>query len=168
MQPPPRPPLKPKLRLQLIVGTLTALMWLAVACFNAMGVETSAWRRQRHAAFRRMARQAALLIFLRAAELLGRHRYERTPARYGEKRLRRQQLRAVVGCALRRKLRCRDPLSRVALLIDAFNRIDIHAGALARRLRAGLSRAWGEAPLPHAAEALVALCISASLASDTS
>ena len=142
------------------------IFWFAASCIGLCGSERRA--RQRQVSLNTLARQAALLIFLRAAEFLGRHRYDRPPPAYGRKHRRRGLLRALTGVQLRRALRHHNPFVRMSLLIDALRHLDANARVLARRLRSGLTRAWGRAPTPQPAEALVALCASALCAADTS
>ncbi len=139
------------------------IVWMASACLGWCGDERRA--RQRRMSLKRLARQTALLIFVRAAEMLGRHCYDRTPRVFGVKPGRGGILRAVVGVKLRRALRHRHPFARMGLLIRALTDLDANARLLMRRLRYGLTRARAgaparapQAPLPaHPASAFIAV-----------
>lgn len=115
-----------------------------------------------------LARHTALLVFIRAAELTGKRRYEHARFRCGRDVRRPQKLRAFVGVQLRRALRHRSPLTRIRILIDSLRNLDTHARILMRRLRRGLSRACRRAPKPQPAETLIALCLPAPALADTS
>lgn len=127
-------------------------------------------RRQRYQAIslQALAQRTAALILIRAAELTGKRRYEHARFHHGRDVRRPAKRRAFTGVRLRRALRHRDPLTRVAILIDALRRIDTHARILLRRLRRGLTRACRRMPKPQSAEALVALCLPTPSHADTS
>lgn len=142
------------------------IVWFAASCLGLCRDERRA--RQRQISLGQLARQTALLIFLRAAEFAGRHRYDRPPPAYGRKLRRRQILRALVGVRLRRALRHTNPFARMGTLIDALTHLDANARVLLRRLRRGLTRAWGHAPTPELETPLVIFCTCALVAADTS
>jgi hypothetical protein len=81
--------------------------------------------------------------------------------------LRHATRRALMGSALRRRLRGRDPARRLFAILEIMRDLDRHVAALARRLRAGLTRLRILYPA-GACEALPSLDAPACASADTS
>lgn len=118
-------------------------MWFVGFC-------ASFWRDDRTQArdVARAARAVASLVILNAVE---RTAPLRANNRHG--RLNPARLRTVAGSRLRRALQGRDWRTRLMAILTVMRDLDRHAGALARRLRRGMTRLRVIDPKPEAAPA---------------
>lgn len=130
-----------------LVWARLMLMWLARFVFG--DARLPKWRHvvQRHeyASLDRLARLVRNLIVVRAVKLARLRRRPRTLRDFARPGFRRrmhprQIVRAAFGARLRRALRHRDPLQRLARLLDALANLDVHAAACALRAKRGLTR----------------------------
>lgn len=136
---------------------LTMLAW--IASLLAGGAPGARHLRQRRCAMslHGLARTVKRLILQRAADIAGLRRKHRPILfRHGRDLRRRHFARSILGSKLRRALNQRDPVRRVAILIDALTHLDAWAARFARRLRCGFMRLWSIPPAPTPAIALVA------------
>jgi hypothetical protein len=123
-------------RARLIAWTLAVLAWLAWV-FSAGGAPNRRHMRQRYGfiSLDRLARNIALLIIVRAAEIGGVKRYRSNPffsRLRGRHRWPRHVTRSIIGARQRRALRHSDVTTRVAILTGALHRLDAWAARLAR------------------------------------
>ena len=120
------------------------LVWFVGFC-------ASFWRDDRTQArdVARAARTVASLVILNAVERMP------TPPRANNRhgRLNPARMRGVVGSNLRRALQGRDWRARLMAILTVMRDLDRHAGALARRLRRGMTRLRVIDPKPEAAPA---------------
>jgi hypothetical protein len=77
-------------------------------------------------------------------------------------------MRSIYGSKLRRAFDHRDPLARIAILIDALTHLDAWAERFAKRLSCGFMRLWSIAPAPMPAVALLAPLASPPAGADSS
>jgi hypothetical protein len=75
--------------------------------------------------------------------------------KHGRDMRRRHFMRSIFGSKLRRALDHRDPIARIAILIDALRHLDAWAARFAKRLRCGFMRLWSIAPARVAADMLL-------------
>ena len=164
-----RPYLTQHRRRRLVLWALAMLAWIA----SLLAGHKPTWRqlRQRH---RRMsihglAMLVKQLILLRAADIAGLKR-KRRPLffKHGRDLRRRHFMRSILGSRLRRALNHRDPIARIAVLIDALTHLDAWAARFAKRLRCGFGRLWSIAPAPVPADAILGPPASPPACADSS
>jgi hypothetical protein len=154
MQTPRRSHLTQHRRQRLVLWALARLTWIASWLAGAM--PTCRQLRQRGGvSIDRLATMVKRLILIRAAEIAGLRRKRLRFFKHGRDLRRRHFMRSVLGSKLRRALRHRDPIARIAILIDALTHLDAWATRFAKRLRCGFMRLWSRAPAPMTAEALL-------------
>lgn len=154
---------------RILSWTLAALLWLA----RALNFDTPPSRRhvRRYAwlfDLDAIARHIARLIIIAAAATPGLRHRPAPRTLHGRSRARAGFMRSVIGTRLRRALKHRDLTARIALLIDALNRIDALACAFAKRLRRRFTKLWALVPTPEAAPALAPPPQAAPATADTS
>lgn len=116
----------------------------------------------------RLALMVKQLIFLRAAELARQRRRTRfTYFRYGRDLRRPHLMRAAYGSRLRRALKRRGVVQRIAALMHALRNIDAYATPLAKRLKRRLTRLHAHRFAP-VRESCVLLAAPAPFATDSS
>ena len=156
MNTPRRPHLTQHRRQRLVLWALAMLTWIASVLTGA----APNWRRlrQRHRkmSIQRLTMMVKQLILLRASDIAGLRRKQR-PAffKHGRDLRRRHFMRSIFGAKLRRALHHRDPIARIAILIDALTHIDAWAARFAKRLRCGFMRLWSIPPGPMPVVALL-------------
>jgi len=159
-------------RARLIAWTLAMLAWFAWV-FSAGGAPKRRHMRQRYGfiSLDGLARNVALLIIVRAAELGGVRRYRSNPffsRLRGRHRWPRHITRSIIGARLRRALKHRDFTTRVAILARALRRLDAWAERHARRRRRGMTRLWPMRAAPTSAAPLVTLAVTPAFLADSS
>ena len=108
------------------------------------------------------------LILLRAGEIAGLRRRRLLFFKRGRDLRRRHLMRSILGSKLRRALHHRDPIARIAILIDALTHLDAWASRFAKRLRCGFMRLWSIAPAATPAMALLGPPASPPACADSS
>jgi hypothetical protein len=149
MQTPRRPYLAPHRRQRLILWALAMLTWIASVLASI--APTRRHLSQRGAmSIHRLARMVKQLVLLRAADIAGMKRKTRPPLLFkqGRDMRRRHIMRSMVGSRLRRALDHRDPVARIAILIDALTHLDAWAARFAKHISCGFARLWSIAPAP--------------------
>jgi len=158
-------------RARLIAWTLAILAWVAWV-FSAERAPQRRHMRQRYGfiSLEGLARNVAMLVFIRAAELAGvRHRRNPFFSRLRGRQLwPRHALRSLIGGRLRRALKHKDFTARVAILTDALRRLDVWAARHVRRARRGRTRLWAIAPKPTPAAPLITLARPPAFFADSS
>jgi hypothetical protein len=142
-------------RRRIILWALAMLTWVA-------SVFAGAKPKRRHLSQRGdvsipcLARLVKQFIFVRAGEMMRLpHRDPPNFMKRGRDLQPRHAARSIYGSALRRALTHRDPLTRIAILIDALTHLDVWATRLTKRFRNGLRRLWAIAPERTSADALL-------------
>ena len=158
-------------RARLIAWSLAILAWVAWV-FSADRAPSRRHMRQRFGfiSLEGLARNVAMLILIRAAELAG-VRYRQKPFFShirGRQLWPRHALRSVIGGRLRRALKHKDFTTRVAILTDALRRLDVWAARHVRRARRGRTRLWAIAPAPAPAVPIITLARPATFLADSS
>jgi hypothetical protein len=127
-----RPYLTQHRRRRLGLWALAMLAWIA----SLLAGHEPTWRQLRQR-YRRMsihglAMMVKRLILLRAADIAGLKR-KRRPLyfKHGRDMRRRHFMRSIFGSRLRRALDHRDPIARIAILIDALTHLDAWAARFA-------------------------------------
>jgi hypothetical protein len=108
------------------------------------------------------------LIIVRGAELAGFNRNRPCFFKYGRDLHRPHVLRSICGSKLRQALDHRDPIARIAILIDALTHLDAWAARFAKRLRGGITRLWSIIPAPTRADAILGPPASQPACADSS
>ena len=108
------------------------------------------------------------LILVRGGELAGSNRNRPRFFKYGRDLHRPHVLRSICGSKLRQALNHRDPIARIAILIDALTHLDAWAARFAKRLRRRITRLWSIAPAPTPADAILGPPASPPACADTS
>jgi hypothetical protein len=125
------------------------LMWIASLLIGQPPRARHLRQRRRNMSLHGLALMVKQLILLRARDIAGLKRKSRPLLfSHGRDLRRRHLLRSILGGALRRSLKHRDPIARIAILIDALTHLDAWAARLAKRLRCGFMRLWSIAPAP--------------------
>jgi hypothetical protein len=156
MNTPRRPHLTPHRRQRLVLWALAMLAWMASVF--AGGVPTRRQLRQRgHLSVPRLAMLVKKLILVRASEIARLRRGPPVFFKRGRDLRPRHILRSVIGSELRHALDHRDPLRRIAILIDALTHLDALATRFAVRLRRGIVRLWAIRPAPMSAAPILGL-----------
>jgi hypothetical protein len=154
----PRPYLTSHRRRRLVLWALTMLAWIASLLSGAVPLSRHWRQRYRKISLHGLALMVKQLILARAAEINGQRPKRRLIYfKHGRDLRRRHFMRSAYGSKLRRALRHRDPLARIAILIDALKHLDAWAQPFAKRLRRGFTRLRAivaapepAAPLPDA------------------
>jgi hypothetical protein len=145
------------------------LTWIAAALSGAEPNWRRLRQRRRKMSIERLSTMVKQLILLRAAEIAGLKRNKRlTYFKHGRDLRRRHFMRSLYGSNLRRALDHRDPIARIAILIDALIHLEARAARFAKRLRCGFMRLWSIAPAPTPADALLEPPPSPPACADTS
>lgn len=159
-------------RARLIAWTLAMLAWLAWV-FSADRAPKRRHMRRRYGfiSLDRLARNIALLIIIRSAEVGRVRRYSssnRTPSHVRGRDVRpRHVLRSIIGGHLRRALKHGDFTARVAILTSALRRLDAWAAHHAARRRKGMTRLWPKGVAPSSTP-LITLAAPAPFLADSS
>ena len=125
------------------------LMWIASLLTSREPGARHLTQRHRNMSLHRLAMMVKQLILLRARDIAGLKRKHRPVFfKHGRDLRRRHFLRSILGSKLRRALNHRDPIARIAILIDALTHLDAWAVRFAKRLRCGFMRLWAIAPAP--------------------
>ncbi len=98
-----------------------------------------------------LTRMIVQLAIVRAGELSGLRRRRLTYFKRGRDLRTRHLFRSLIGSRLRRRLKHKNPATRIAILIGVLRDLDGFARPLAQRMRRRLTRLW-----PIAARALAA------------
>jgi hypothetical protein len=159
-------------RARLIAWTLGLLAWLT-SVFSADRAPSRRHMRRRYGfiSLDRLARDTALLILIRAAELGRMRRYCADPFL---KRTRGRDVapphlvRSLIGSRLRRAFKHRSFSARVAILSGALRRLDAWAGRFIGRMRRGMTRLWAQPAKPRPAAPLTMLAAPAAFFADSS
>jgi hypothetical protein len=147
----PRPYLTSHRRRRLVLWALTMLAWIAALLAGVEPVRRH-WRQRYCISLFGLALMVKQLILVRAAEINGQRRRGRLVYfKRGRDLRRRHFMRSIYGSKLRRALRHRDPLARIALLADTLKHLDAGAQRFAKRLRCGFMRLWAITPTPSPA-----------------
>lgn len=153
MKSPRRPYLTQHRRRRLVLWALAMLLWIAsllagvrptrrqLAQRGDISLDGVAWFVRR-------------LILIRGGELAGFNRNRPCYFKHGRDLRRPHVLRSICGSQLRQALDHRDPIARIAILIDALTHLDVWAARFAKRLRRRITRLWAIAPAPMPAMAL--------------
>jgi hypothetical protein len=167
MKTPRRRHLTPHRRQRLVLWALAMLMWIAsllagltptrrqLAQRGDISLDGLSWLVQR-------------LILIRGGELAGYNRNRPCFFKCGRDLRRAHVLRSICGSKLRQALDHRDPIARIAILIDALTHLDAWAARFAKRLRRGITRLWSIAPAPMPAIALLGPPASPPACADSS
>jgi hypothetical protein len=148
-----------------------ALLWLLkYAWFLVHGGEEAKRQLARH------ARLIANLIVIRAAHRFvidtkrNTHRPPSAPQGFDKRRCVNWSVmrRAIIGCALRRRLKARGNGVRLTALINALLDLDAHADHVAKRMTRRLTRLCQLVPARPPADALISHAAPAPLCADTS
>lgn len=127
------------------------LSWLAAVLLGYTRVSTRQMRQRSGATLPALTELTMRLLVIRAGELI-RMRPAAKPRywRFGRDLRRRHLLRSAIGSALRRTLRHRDVLMRIASVVAVLRDLDTYARLFAKRMRGGLTRLYAiiAAPAP--------------------
>jgi hypothetical protein len=137
-------PLPKHRRARLLAWTLAMLAWLAAVLVGAVRF-TDRHERQRARAMplTRLKRTVEVLIIARARDFTHARQCKRYPRAFRGRRLvLRALVRALIGSRVRRLLKRKGLIERIAALVHALKNIDAYARLLTRRLRRGLNRRW--------------------------
>jgi hypothetical protein len=145
------------------------LAWIASLLAGHEPTRRQLRQRHRRMSIHGLAMMVKRLILLRAADIAGLKR-KRRPLffKHGRDMRRRHFMRSIFGSELRRALNHRDPIARIAILIDALTHLDAWAARFAKRLRCGFNRLWSIAPAPMPADAILGLPASPPACADSS
>jgi hypothetical protein len=125
------------------------LMWIASLLMGREPGSRHLRQRHRTMSLHGLATMVKQLILLRAGDIAGLKRKQRPVFFKHGRDLRSSHLmRSILGAKLRRALHHRDPIARIAILIDALTNIDAWAARFAKRLRCGFMRLWAIPPAP--------------------
>jgi hypothetical protein len=144
----PRPILSSHRRQRLVLWALTMLTWIASLLGGAMPLRRHLRQRYRKMSLDGIALMIKQLILLRAAEINGRRKRRLVFSKRGRDLRRRHFMRSIYGAKLRRALKHRDPLQRIAILADALKHLEVLAQCFAKRLRCGFMRLWAIVATP--------------------
>jgi hypothetical protein len=156
METPRRPHLTQHRRRRLVLWALAMLAWIA-SVFAGIAPTRRHLSQRGAMSIHRLARMVKQLVLLRAADIAGLKRKTRPPLLFkrGRDMRRRHIMRSMVGSRLRRALDHRDPVARIAILIDALTHLDDWAARFAKHISCGFMRLWSIAPAPTAAVAIL-------------
>ncbi|HJS80421.1 MAG TPA: hypothetical protein VJ748_07320 [Vitreimonas sp.] len=164
-----RPYLTRHRRQRLVLWALAMLAWIASLFAGREPTRRQLRQRHRRLSIHGLAMMVKRLILLRAADIAGLKR-KRRPLffKHGRDMRRRHFMRSIFGSKLRRALHHRDPIARIAVLIDALTHLDAWAARFAKRLRCGFMRLWSIVPAPMLADAILEPPASGPACADSS
>jgi hypothetical protein len=163
-----RPYLTSHRRQRLVLWALTMLTWIASLLGGAMPLRRHLRQRYRKMSLDGIALMIKQLILVRAGEINSRRKRRLVFSKRGRDLRRRHFMRSIYGAKLRRALKHRDPLARIAILADALKHLEVLAQWFAKRLRCGFMRLWAIVATPGQAAFIPNAPATAPLCADSS
>lgn len=168
MQTPRRHYLTQHRRQRLVLWALAMLMWIASVLASGMPTRRHLRQRCRKMSIHALTRMVKHLILLRAADIAGIKRTRRVFFKRGRDLRRPHLVRSILGSKLRRALKRRDLIQRIAILTDALINLDAWAARFAKRLGCGFMRLSSIPPAPTPAADILAPLASPPVCADSS